>query len=152
MSRSHTESSNSEPEFKLVGRCELREETRVCFTRSNFGPRPPFPSLPPPLPTSCREEELWSRGLLSLGAVTHLRVTMPFGGAASALGLKSLVVWGQPARCCPDEEVERIKRAHEAGERPLPGPILFAPSMSHTKSAPEAAVPPRFVFVDHSVL
>uniref|UniRef100_A0A3Q4BGF6 Uncharacterized protein n=1 Tax=Mola mola TaxID=94237 RepID=A0A3Q4BGF6_MOLML len=152
MCQSHTESSNSQPEFKLVGRCELREETRVCFTRSNFGPRPPFPSLPPPPPANCREEELWSRGLLSLGAVTHLRVTMPFGGAASALGLKSLVVWGQPARCCPAEEVERIKRVHEAGERPLPGPVLFAPSVSQTKTPPEAAVPPSCVPIPEEFL
>uniref|UniRef100_H3C936 U-box domain containing 5 n=1 Tax=Tetraodon nigroviridis TaxID=99883 RepID=H3C936_TETNG len=83
--------------FKLVGRCELREDTRVCFSNLSFSPRPPFPSPPPPHPAPCRQEALWSRGLPSLGAVTQLRVTIPFGGAASALGFKALTVWGQPA-------------------------------------------------------
>uniref|UniRef100_A0A667ZC64 U-box domain containing 5 n=1 Tax=Myripristis murdjan TaxID=586833 RepID=A0A667ZC64_9TELE len=114
------ETSHPEPQFKLVGRCELREETQVSFSHSHFFPRPPFLSPLPSRPADCRQEELRSRGLLSLGSVTQLRVTLPFGGAASALGLKALVVWGQPARCCPAEEVERIKRAHEASERQLP--------------------------------
>lgn len=150
--RSHVwESSNLEPEFKLVGRCELREETQVCFTRSNFKPRPPFPSPPPPQPANCRKEELWSRGLLSLGAVTQLRVTVPFGGAASALGLKALVVWGQPAHCCPAEEVERIKRVHEASERKLPRPVFFTSSDSQTKPPLQAGSPPRHVLVRHSL-
>lgn len=150
MRQSNTESSNHEPEFKLVGRCELREETRICFTRSNFSPRPPFPSPPPPQPAYCRQEELWSRGLLSLGAVTQLRVTVPFGGAASALGLKALVVWGQPAHCCPAEDVERIKRVHEASERQLPQPVLSASSVGPTKPPLEATIPPRFVFMNQS--
>lgn len=136
--------SQSEPEFKLVARCELREETQVCFVRSNFRPRAPFLSPPPPLPAKCRQEDLWSRGLLSLGAVTQLRVTVPFGGAASSMGLKALVVWGQPARCCPAEEVERIKRVHEASERLLPRPGIFTPSVTQTKQ-PSQVPSPRYV-------
>ncbi|XP_041793261.1 RING finger protein 37 isoform X2 [Chelmon rostratus] len=151
--RSHVwESSNLEPEFKLVGRCELREETQVCFTRSNFKPRPPFPSPPPPQPANCRKEELWSRGLLSLGAVTQLRVTVPFGGAASALGLKALVVWGQPAHCCPAEEVERIKRVHEASERKLPRPVFFTSSDSQTKPPLQAGSPPSDLSIPEEFL
>lgn len=145
--KSKTESCDPEPEFKLVGRCELREETKVCFTRSNFHPRPPFLSTPPPQPANSRQEELWSRGLLSLGAVTQLRVTVPFGGAASAMGLKALSVWGQPARCCPAEEVERIKTVHEASERQPPRPAFFAPSVSQTKPPLQAATPPRYVLM-----
>lgn len=87
--------------------------------------------------------------MLSLGAVTQLRVTVPFGGAASALGLKALVVWGQPARCCSAEEVERIKRVHEASERQLPQPSPTASSVSRTKPPPEAA--PRFAFMKPSL-
>ncbi|XP_071750938.2 RING finger protein 37 [Centroberyx gerrardi] len=128
--QSNTETSHPEPEFKLVGRCELREETQVCFSHSHFRPRPPFPTPPPSRSAGCRQEELWSRGALSLGSVTQLRVTVPFGGAASALGLKALAVWGQPARCCPAEDVERIKRTHEASERRMPRPGFFAPSVS----------------------
>lgn len=135
----NTESSDTEPEFKVVGRCELREETRICFNRKNYYHRPPFLSPPPTQPANCRQEELWSRGLLSLGAVTQLRVTLPYGGSASALGLKALVVWGQPARCCPTEEVERIKNIHEANQRQLPKPVLFSPSVSQKKQPSQAA-------------
>lgn len=149
---SNSQSGNTEPEFKLVGRCELLEETQVCFTRSNFSPRPPFPSLPPPQPANCRQEELWSRGVLSLGAVTQLRVTVPFGGAASALGLKALAVWGQPARCCPTEEVERIKRIHEASERRLPRPAFFASSVSQMKPSQEDATPPSNLSIPEEFL
>lgn len=145
--QSNTDSCNPEPEFKLIGRCELREETQICFKRSNFSPYPPFMSPPPLQRANCRQEELWSRGLLSLGAVTQLRVTMPFGGAASALGLKALAVWGQPARCCPAEEVERIKRVHEASERQLLQPVFFASSVRQPKQPLQTATPPRYVFV-----
>ncbi|KAM7416002.1 hypothetical protein PAMA_018195 [Pampus argenteus] len=134
--QSITQSSSSEPEFRLVGRCELREETQICFSRSHFRPQPPFFSTPPPRPANCRQEELWSRGLLSLGSVTQLRVTVPFGGAASALGLKALAVWGQPARCCPADEVEKIKRVHEASERRLPRPAFFVPSSASQTKQP----------------
>uniref|UniRef100_UPI0037E844D5 RING finger protein 37 isoform X1 n=2 Tax=Semicossyphus pulcher TaxID=241346 RepID=UPI0037E844D5 len=150
--RSNTESCHPEPEFKLVGRCELREETCVCFTRSNFSRRPPFLSSLPPKPANCRQEDLWSRGLLSLGAVTQLRVTVPCGGAASALGLKALVVWGQPAYCCPAEEVERIKRIQEASERRLPRPVLFAPTVSQKKAPSEAATPPSNLSIPEEFL
>lgn len=146
MHHSKTEPSSSEPDFKLVGRCELREDTRVCFSNLSFSPRPPFSSLPPPHPAHCRQEKLWSRGLLSLGAVTQLRVTIPFGGAASALGFKALVVWGQPARCCNAEELERIKRIHEACEGQPPSPGLFVPSVSQRKPSINTVVPLRFVF------
>lgn len=141
-----TEPSSSEPDFKLVGRCELREDTRVCFSNLSFSPRPPFQSPPPPRSAHCRQEKLWSRGLPSLGAVTQLRVTIPFGGAASALGFKALAVWGQPARCCNAEELERIKRIHEASERQPPSPGLFVPSVSQRKASVSAVIPLRCVF------
>ncbi|XP_032372753.1 RING finger protein 37 [Etheostoma spectabile] len=150
--QSNSESTNTVTEFKLVGRCELREETQVCFTRSNMSPRPPFLSIPPPQPANCRQEQLWSRGPLSLGAVTQLRVTLPFGGAASALGLKALAVWGQPARCCPAEEVERIKRLHEASDRRLPTPVFFPPSVSQSKSPLQAATPPSKLSIPEEFL
>lgn len=142
---SKTELSSSEPDFKLVGRCELREDTRVCFSNSSFSPRPPFPSRPPPHPAPCRQESLWSRGLASLGAVTQLRVTIPFGGAASALGFKALAVWGQPARCCSAEELERVKRIHQARERQPPSPGLFVPPVSQREPSVSAVIPPRLV-------
>ncbi|KAM6931369.1 RING finger protein 37 [Xenentodon cancila] len=136
--QSNAQSVNCEPEFKLVGRCELREETHVCFTSSNFLPRTPFLSPPPPPPADCRQVQLWSRGLPSLGAVTQLRVTVPYGGAASSLGLKALTVWGQPSRCCPAEQVERIGRIHEDSKRQLPRPAFFALSDRQTTQPPQA--------------
>lgn len=131
-SQSNSESSSSESEFKLVARCELREETQVSFSHPSFCHRAPFLSPPPPPTTSSRQEKLWSRGLPSLGAVTRLRVAVPFGGAASSLGLKALAVWGQPARCCPTEEVERIKKIHEANERRMERSVVFAPPVRQT--------------------
>lgn len=131
-SQSNSESRCSESEFKLVARCELREETQVSFSHSSFRPRAPFLSPPPPPHASSRQEKLWSRGLPSLGAVTRLRVAVPFGGAASSLGLKALAVWGQPARGCPTEEVERIERIHEANERRMVRPVFFAAPVKQT--------------------
>lgn len=143
--QSNSDSCKPHAEFKLIGRCELREETQVSFTRSNFTPQPPFLSPPPPNSMNSRQEVLWSRGLQSLGAVTQLRVTVPFGGAASALGLKALAVWGQPAHCCPADEVQRIKTVHEANERLLPQPGLFTSSARQTRRPLQTAAPPRYV-------
>ncbi|XP_076005662.1 RING finger protein 37 isoform X2 [Genypterus blacodes] len=151
LAQSNSESTRPEPEFKLVGRCEVRENTRVSFTRSQVRPRPPFLTPPPPLPANTRQEDLWSRGLLSLGSVNQLRVTVPFGGAASALGLKTLAVWGQPARCCRAEDVETFKRAHEASERRTPSLGFFTQSASRpkqpqpTSTSPSLSVPDDFL-------
>lgn len=136
-SQSNPETSNSESEFKLVARCELRDETRVAFRHSNFRPRAPFLCPPPPRPENCRQETLWSRGWSSLGAVTHLRVTVPVGGAGSSLGLKTLAVWGQPAHCCPAQEVERIQTIHESNESRALQPAFFTPSARQITQPPQ---------------
>lgn len=144
--RANRESANSE--FKLVGRCELRDETKVCFSHSRFRSRHPFQHQPPPPPASCRHEALWSRGAPSLSAVTQLRVALPFGGAASALGLKALSVWGQPARCCPAEQVEEILKAQEARERQTPRTVspVCVPKRPHRPPASQSSsVPEEFL-------
>lgn len=131
----HGQADHSQPEheFRLVGRCELRDDTMVCFSHPHFHSRPPFDVPPWPPAKGCRQEELWIRGLLSLGSVTQLRVTLPYGGAASAQGLKSLAVWGQPARCCSPEQIERVRRLHEASLRPPPQqPSIFGPPVSQS--------------------
>lgn len=138
-----SQSGDPEPEFKLVGRCDLRDEAKISFVRSHFSPSPLFPSsLPPPPPAGCRQEELWRRGPVSLGAVTQLRLKVPFASAASTLGLKALAVWGQPARCCPPEEVERIRRVHKASIRQQPRLGLFIPPAGLPEPQPDAT---RFV-------
>uniref|UniRef100_A0A146P956 RING finger protein 37 n=1 Tax=Fundulus heteroclitus TaxID=8078 RepID=A0A146P956_FUNHE len=147
--RSNSDSSCPDSDFKLVARCELREETQVSFSHSSFRPRPPFLGPPPPRPASCRQEKLWSRGPLSLGAVTQLRVAVPFGGSASSLGLKALAVWGQPARCCPSEQVARIERIHEANERRAERPVLFAAPVRPTaQTLPDLSVSIPEEFLD----
>ncbi|KAJ8413965.1 hypothetical protein AAFF_G00065630 [Aldrovandia affinis] len=114
--------------FLLVGRCELKDELSVCFSQPRFQPRPPFPHAPPEPPARARRAELWSRGPQSLGTVTQLRVSLLYGGAGSALGLRALAVWGRPARCCPPLETERIARAHWNSLRP-PRPKSTPPSL-----------------------
>ena len=145
--QANADSQQPEAEFKLVGRCELSDLTRVSFSQSNFRPQPLFPSPPPAQPANCRQEDLWSRGALSLGAVTQLRVTLAFGGSASALGFKALSVWGQPARCCPPQEVERIKTVHEANERRLPQPGFFTSSVRPTSEPQQAATSLRYIWI-----
>ncbi|KAI5614082.1 RING finger protein 37 [Silurus asotus] len=99
-------------EFKLVGRCELREEVLTCFKHLNFKHRAPFPECPPDPPAHAKQQELWSRGFQSLNSVAQLRITIPYIGASSVLGIKSLAVWGVPARCCSFSDLELFQKAH----------------------------------------
>ncbi|XP_034452484.1 RING finger protein 37 isoform X3 [Hippoglossus hippoglossus] len=134
-------SSDPLPSHKFnQGHKRVQQKEKIQM-QSNFRPQPLFPSPPPSLPANCRQEDLWSRGALSLGAVTQLRVTLAFGGSASALGFKALSVWGQPARCCPPQEVERIKTVHEASERRLPQPGFFTSSVRQASQPQQAATP-----------
>ncbi|KAL0979092.1 hypothetical protein UPYG_G00180400 [Umbra pygmaea] len=137
-SQTNSHMDASQGDFRLVGRCELTEETLVSFSHPCFRPRPPFPSLPPAPREGCRQEELWSRGPLSLGSVKQLRVSVPYGAGASVMGLKALAVWGLPSRSCPQDEVERVRIAHEnATLRP-------APRLSHlTSGQPSPVIQPQ---------
>ncbi|XP_076859666.1 RING finger protein 37 [Brachyhypopomus gauderio] len=137
----HSKTSDHEEngQFRLVGRCELKEEVLVCFRHPNFHLRAPF-SAPPPEPAACgKQQELWSRGPQSLGSVGQLRISIPYGGGASALGIKSLVVWGVPARCCSPAEVEKIQKAHldSLKQEPSAFPLLLPVSVSDTSPMPE---------------
>ncbi|KAA0714481.1 RING finger protein 37 [Triplophysa tibetana] len=99
-------------QFKLVCRCDLQDEVQVRFHHPNFKPRPPFLDLPPQGPAQIRRVDLWSRGPQSLDSVAQLRVSIPYSGAATALGIKSLAVWAVPARCCSSSEVEKFHKGH----------------------------------------
>ncbi|XP_060737251.1 RING finger protein 37 [Tachysurus vachellii] len=106
------ENDNDGGQFKLVGRCELRDEVLSCFKNPNFRLRTPFLECPPDPPAHAREQELWSRGSQSLSSVAKLRISVPYVGASSVIGIKSLAVWGVPSRCCSFSEIEQIQKAH----------------------------------------
>ncbi|XP_051964971.1 RING finger protein 37 [Xyrauchen texanus] len=99
-------------QFKLVAHCDLQKEAQVCFLHPTFRPRAPFADPPPQPSPQAKLLEFWNRGPQSLGSVAHLRVSIPYSGAGSSLGIKSLAVWGLPARCCPPSELEMIREAH----------------------------------------
>ncbi|XP_023658881.1 RING finger protein 37 isoform X2 [Paramormyrops kingsleyae] len=133
--------------FRLVGRCEVKEALCVSFALPCFRSRPPFPEPPPEPPAEARREELWSRGPQSLGSVTQLRVSLPYGGAGSPLGLKALAVWGLPAHCCPPLVLERIVKAHQDSQRQAsPTPALPQPSPPTSDSPfPDSNIPQEFL-------
>ncbi|XP_036382432.1 RING finger protein 37 [Megalops cyprinoides] len=124
-------------QFLLVGRCELKDEVSVSFSQPCIRPRPPFPRLPPEPSPEARRAELWSRGPQSLGAVTQLRICLPYGGAGSALGLRALAVWGLPARCCSLQDLERMVRAHKDSLR-VSAPVSHSPQPS--SSSPDGPI------------
>ncbi|KAI7798299.1 putative RING finger protein 37 [Triplophysa rosa] len=99
-------------QFKLVARCDLQDDVQVRFHHPNFKPRAPFLDPPPQGPAQIRRVDLWSRGPQSLDSVAQLRVSIPFSGADTALGIKSLAVWAAPARCCSSSEVEKFHEGH----------------------------------------
>ncbi|XP_036434687.1 RING finger protein 37 [Colossoma macropomum] len=139
-------------QFKLVGRCDLREEVLVCFKHSNFRHRAPFLEPPPEPSAQVKQHELWSRGLQSLRSVAQLRVSLPYGGAASALGIKSLAVWGIPAHCCPPLELEKFQEAHFQSLKPKPpsfslvSPVTTSPSLPRPNpSSSKTPIPEEFL-------
>lgn len=99
-------------QFNLVGRCELKEDVLACFKHPNFKLRASFPECPPDSPAHARQQKLWSRGHHSLSSVAQLCISVPYVGASSVLGIKSLAVWGIPARCCSPSELEQFQKAH----------------------------------------
>lgn len=104
------DNDNERGQFKLVGCCELKGEVLTCFMHPKF--KLPFPECPPDPPAHAKQQALWSRGPLSLSSVAQLRITVPYSGASSALGIKSLAVWGAPSRCCSPSELEQFQKAH----------------------------------------
>ncbi|KAI4881567.1 hypothetical protein NFI96_013265, partial [Prochilodus magdalenae] len=147
-----SECAQAPGEFKLVGRCDLREEALACFTRSSFKHRAPFLEPPPEPPAQAKQLELWSRGLQSLGSVAQLRVTVPFGGAASALGIKSLAVWGVPAHCCLPVELEKFQKAHSESLKSKPPAFSMLSPLSTSARCPrpnpaptESPIPEEFL-------
>ncbi|XP_066499938.1 RING finger protein 37 isoform X3 [Hoplias malabaricus] len=106
-----SEQAQENGQFKLVGRCDLKDDVLACLKHPNFKLRAPFLYPPPDPPAHAKKLELWSRGMQSLNSVAQLRITVPFGGAASALGIKSVAVWGIPARSCSPTELETFQKA-----------------------------------------
>ncbi|KAJ8285404.1 hypothetical protein GJAV_G00026420 [Gymnothorax javanicus] len=135
----HTSTTATQEEggqFLLVGCCQVKDQVSVIFSGPRPRPRPPFPPAPPEAPTGALWVELWSRGAGSLGAVTQLRVNLPYGGAGSSLGLRALAVWGRPSHCCPPDGVERIARAHTDSLRPSQ---IESRSTTHSSKSPPSS-------------
>ncbi|KAF5905329.1 RING finger protein 37 isoform X1, partial [Clarias magur] len=147
-----TESNHDRGQFKLVGRCDLREDVLTCFKHPHFKLRAPFPECPPDPPAHAKQQELWSRGSQSLSAVAQLRISVPYGGGSSALGIKSLAVWGVPARCCSLSELEQFQKAHFDSLQPqLSSFTILSPVSTSAKSpkpdnnSSETTIPEEFL-------
>ncbi|MCI4380949.1 hypothetical protein PGIGA_G00245800 [Pangasianodon gigas] len=136
-----SENDHERGQFKLVGRCELREEVLTCFKHPNFKLRAPFPECPPDPPAHAKQQELWSRGSQSLSSVAQLRITIPYGGGSSALGIKSLAVWGVPARCCSLSELEQFQKAHFDSLQPKLSSFSFLSPVSTSARSPRPENP-----------
>lgn len=134
-------------QFKLVARCDLQDETQVSFLNPSFKPRAPFLDPPPPVPAQAKRQDLWSRGPQSLGSVAQLRVSIPYSGAATALGIKSLSVWALPARCCSPSEVEKFQEAHlnslQLNRHSSLDPTTVSPKPDHI--SPDILIPEEFL-------
>lgn len=145
-----SESDHDRGEFKLVGRCDLGEDVLTCFKHPNFKLRAPFPECPPDPPAHAKQQELW--GSQSLSAVAQLRIAIPYGGGSSALGIKSLAVWGVPARCCSLSELEQFQKAHFDSLQPkLSSFTILSPVSTSAKSprpvnnSSETTIPEEFL-------
>ncbi|XP_056320167.1 RING finger protein 37 [Danio aesculapii] len=103
-----TSSEQSGENFQLVSRCDLKEELQLSFTHPFFKSRPPFCDPPPPFVGESKE--FWSPR--SLSSVAQLRISIPYSGAASALGFRSLSIWALPSRSCSESELKKIHQAH----------------------------------------
>ncbi|XP_072537077.1 RING finger protein 37 [Salminus brasiliensis] len=139
-------------QFKLVGRCDLRDDVLACFKHPSFKHRIPFLEPPPEPPAQAKQQELWSRGLQSLNSVAQLRIAVPYGGAASALGIKSLAVWGVPSRCCPSKELQKFQKAHFDSLKTKPSALSLVSHVSTSVECPrpnpapsETPIPDEFL-------
>lgn len=137
--------------FKLVGRCDLEEEVLTCFKHPNFKIRAPFPECPPEPPAHAKLQELWSRGPQSLSLVSQLRISIPYVRASSLLGIKSLAVWGVPARCSSNSELEQFQRAHYNSLQPKLSsffhisPVSTSANSQKSDNTSETAIPEEFL-------
>ncbi|XP_028852614.1 RING finger protein 37 isoform X2 [Denticeps clupeoides] len=122
-------------DFILVGRCDMKSEIRACFRQLRFRPRPPFPEAPPDPQDGVQVSELSSRGL-SLGCIRQLRVSIPYAGVSSAVGFKTLAVWGVPSCSCPVEILEEFKRTHYSSLAPTRPPESAGGRSSGSNGSP----------------
>ncbi|XP_060787817.1 RING finger protein 37 isoform X2 [Neoarius graeffei] len=147
-----SENDQEREQFKLVGRCELSEEVLICFKHPNFKLRAPFSERPPDPPAHAKQQKLWSQGFQALNSVAQLRITVPYGGASSALGIKSLVVWGVPAHCCSLSELEQFQKAHFDSLQPKLSSLSILSPVSTSVRSPrpdnafsETTIPEEFL-------
>ncbi|KAM4710250.1 RING finger protein 37 [Discoglossus pictus] len=95
--------------FTLVGKTLLKNQSKATFNNRGFRPRHPFHQTENVMSypgSSC--QDLWNKGMLSLGCVTHLKICITHVAGGALCCLKRVEVWGQPAKGCPKELVEQL--------------------------------------------
>ncbi|XP_058143435.1 RING finger protein 37 [Dasypus novemcinctus] len=132
--------------FALVGRVSLKSQSQVVFAHRGFKARPPFgPVAAPPPSPALVTQELWSKGALSLGHVAHLKIRITHVAGSGVPCIRRLEVWGQPAKTCSQEVVDRVLLvasgcpAQSAG---LPAPALPMESDRERRSPSEGRQAP----------
>ncbi|XP_053560286.1 RING finger protein 37 [Bombina bombina] len=95
--------------FALVGRVQLKNQSKVTFNNRAFKPRHPFHQTEYIMSytgSSC--QDLWNKGAYSLSNVSHLKICITHIAGGALCCIKRLEVWGQPAKTCPKEVVENL--------------------------------------------
>ncbi|XP_051000589.1 RING finger protein 37 [Acomys russatus] len=95
--------------FTLVGKVLLKNQNHVVFTHRGFKARPPFsPMEVTLLSPAVVAQELWNKGALSLSHVAHLKIGITHVTGNGVSSIKRLEVWGQPAKTCSQEVINRV--------------------------------------------
>ncbi|KAJ1213370.1 hypothetical protein NDU88_001008 [Pleurodeles waltl] len=103
------QSSSEKDVYKLVGKALLKNPYRAIFHNRGFKARPPFHHTQPPFPnTEFVSFELWNKGPFSLNNVTHLKISISHLAGGGLLCIKTVEVWGQPARSCPQALMDSV--------------------------------------------
>ncbi|NXN82411.1 RNF37 protein, partial [Bombycilla garrulus] len=95
--------------FTLVGKAVLKNQSKVTFGHRGFRPRPPFHQMENVFsyPGSV-SQELWNKGPASLSSVSQLRICITHVAGGGLPSIRRLEVWGQPAKCCPQEVIDGV--------------------------------------------
>ncbi|KAG8453289.1 hypothetical protein GDO86_000068 [Hymenochirus boettgeri] len=100
---------NDKGVFILVGKVQLKNQSKVTLNNRGFRPRSPFHQYDQVMSypgSSC--QELWNKGPFSLSNVTSLKICVTLVAGSVPCCIKRVEVWGQPAKTCPKEVFENL--------------------------------------------